>query len=282
MIVLLNLFVILCVTFTNDVNGERLWQNPVEMNDKDPYLAYITRVNSNLQPIFQPYLGLIYNKQKSPQQPRYAYSNDKQLTRSPLTFTRRIDEETKTELIFHCGSLTCPNTTHKCETLFQSDLENSNRIMSIQCLSITNNILSEKTSKSNQDSSEMFYIKTQTVDDVSHLDELEKRLFSGNVDAIEPGNTFHCNFLTCPSETHSCKSTFDAVSQDVIKMRVTTQCLSITNEVLVERTTISKSPLSGSYYIEFKTVESEHFNDEILSNEPSSGSVNSEEVSKKI
>ena len=310
MIVLLKLFVLFFVTFANKErynNPSNRWENPTIQKSKyeDPILAYITRVNSNLEPIFSPFLGVIYNDPNSSKQETNSgsYQNAQKHLKTNVVIRRVVNEdENEKEMVFHCDFLTCPNRTHSCETTVEADLEfGIQLIITTQCLSITNEDLSNKTTTSDQDSSGMYYFESQTEDDeiepvASDLDfdysnkntskisieseqyvneneslekseeallvptESENIMLRRNADAIDEEIIFHCDRLACPSKTHSCKSTFIAIPHHFNEMNITTQCLSITNEVLIARST-TKNLSDKGYFFEINTINHELFDD---------------------
>ena len=269
---------------------------------EDPILAYITRINSNLQPMYAPFLGYIYNNYDAPKQPAFSYSGGK--AQRPITaahiFKRRNVYEDEKEMIFHCDYEECPSKTHSCESTLEAVSENSIKLrITTQCMSITKEYLRTTIFSTNNHTAGMFYYETpdKTMNDeiklsVSNLDYyyphkdqsasnesehnvneaeypeeseenilISKEMSRRNADAIDEEIIFHCVQLTCPSKTHSCKSTFIAVPEDFIEINVTTQCLSITNEVLEEKSTKYNNPLSDMYYFEFKAIDHEN-NDE--------------------
>ncbi|CAO1411249.1 unnamed protein product [Diamesa serratosioi] len=269
--VLLKLLVICCVTFVfGDVPrfGESTWQNPVETNYEDPILAYITRVNSNLQPMFAPFLGYIYNNYNAPKQPAFAYpSGVAHQRRAKNFFKRRNENEAEKEIIYHCDYEKCPRDTHSCESTAEKVSENTVVFrITTSCLSVTNEALITRVFSSSNHTGGIFTY--ETLDKPKLDDEINTKKMMikpnetitkrGNDDAIEKETIFRCDQLTCPSETHRCKSTFIAVPEEFIEMKVTTQCLSITNEVLDEQSTNHKNPLSEYFYFEFDVVEDEY------------------------
>ena len=288
MIVILKLFVIFSVTFANeevkndDVKnwkrfGESSWQNQLGNYYADPILAYITRLDSNLQPMAAPYLDYIWNTYTPI--PAIAYfGDDAQEHLSRNTFSRRNADEKK--ITFHCENLVCPTKTNSCESTIEVISEDDIQIqINTQCLSITNEVLSNKTLISSNVSSGMFYFEIQTLDgenestvsDTKSIvvpSESEKNMSNGNVLGIREEIILHCNFMTCPNQTHICKYTFKAVPVDFTDIEVTTQCLSRTNEVLVEQTTITKNPSSDRYYFEIEPYDRELFYDEKYPTEP--------------
>lgn len=257
MIVLLKLFVLFCVTFAsqekyNDevINlkrfGESSWQSSLEINYANPILAYITRLNSNLQPIAVPYLDYIYNTYTP--EPAIAYfGDDAQEYLATNIFSRRNAND-ENEIIFFCEYLECPAKTHSCETIIEVISEVYNEIqITTQCLSETNEVLNNVTLTSSDISNAMYYLEIQRKDfNDSHSELIQSHKI-----------ILHCDFLTCPTQTNICKSTFNAVPEDFIEIEVNTQCLSITNEVLLERITNSKNPSSERYY--YIVIESDQF-----------------------
>lgn len=252
MIVLLELIFVFSVTFAieennNDVDfkrfGDNSWQYPVENNFEDPILASISQVDSNLLPIMEPFLGLIFNKYDTPIQPYFAYfSDDAQEHLTTNSFYRKSVNEIEKEIIFYCDSLECPSKTHSCETTVQAISENNFRLRTATlCLSRTYEILRRTVTSSRNHTSGMFYYENQNDEKDPEMDGEE--------------NIFYCLDLPCPSETHSCKTSFHAVNESVIKMEAITQCLSIIQEVLDEKTTRSNFPLNDRFYFELKAID---------------------------
>lgn len=339
MIVLLNLFVMFCVTFANEENNNEglemskrfygnSWQSSMENNRADPILAYVTRLNSNLQPMSARYLSNLYNIYTP--EPAVAYFNDDaQEYISSNHFSRKNANAAEKEITFHCEYFECPSKTHSCESIVEIISEDGVQVQVItQCLSITNEVLINKTSISSDVTSGMYYFEIQRkahnkepevlndgnnyqadyghplskecpettespVTDVSNdgkefqsdygMDVISKECRGKGESQETPGEPqsnevfeeletrsdvskeeviLHCDFLKCPSQTHNCKSTFNVFAEDYNEIEVITQCLSIMNEVLIERTTISKNPFSDRYYFEIKSNDDEIEQDE--------------------
>lgn len=286
MIVFLKLFVLFGVTFASQEKnndevknlkrfGESSWQSPMENNYADPILAYITRLNSNLQPIALPYLDYIYNTYTSESAIAY-FGDDAQEYLTTNIFSRRNAHD-ENEIIFFCEYLKCPAKTHSCESTIEVISEDDNEIqITTQCLSETNEVLNNITLSSSDISNAMYYLEIQRKDvnkpaeandfndshsDLDHLKNSSSILFSKKSTDTESSKELdhstrlqsheiilYCDFMTCPSQTHICKSTFNAVPEDFIEIEVNTQCLSVTNEVLLERISNSKNPSNERYY----------------------------------
>ena len=259
MIVLLRLVFIFFVTFGIDKNeaknvkrfGGSSWHNPMENNIEEPMLASIAKVDSNLQPISEPFLGLIYNNYNALVQPNLAYyGNEAQKYLTTNFYSRRTGQEDEKEIIYVCDFLKCPSLTHSCESEVHAISEYKTTIRTTTlCLSLTNETLRQTVLSSSDHSSGMFYYENQVTED------------EDDSESDEGENMFHCNDLACPSETISCKSTFKAIPEDFTEIEVTTQCLSITHEVLAERTTNSNNPLNDRYYYELKAIDSNVINE---------------------
>ena len=214
MIVFINLFVILCVTFANeeDSNDEEedwkrfygnSWSSSEENNEPDSILAYVTRLDSNLQPMSAPYLSNLYNIY-NPTPDNVYFDDDSQEYITKDYFSRKnADAKDNVE-----------------------ELE-ENR--------------GKGESQENVESLE-------TSDEQESYERLKPYVFEEEV-------ILHCDSLTCPSQTHNCKSTFNVLSKDFNEIEVITQCLSITNEVLAERTTVSKNLVNDRYYFEIEEID---------------------------
>lgn len=260
MFVLLEFIFIFSVTFAieekiNDVTFKRFeddsWmQLPVENNYEDPILASISQVDSNLQSIMEPFLGLIYNKYDTPMQPNFAYfSDDAQDQLTTNSFYRKSVNEIEKEIIFYCDSLECPSKTHSCKTTVEAISENNFRLKTATlCLSRTNETLRRTVISSRNHTSGIFYYENQNYEKDPEMNGEE--------------NIFHCLDLPCPSETHSCKTSFHAVNESFIEMEAITQCLSISHTILDEKTTRFNNPLNDRFYFELKAIDHENVKSE--------------------
>ena len=59
---------------------------------------------------------------------------------------------------------------------------------------------------------------------------------------------YHCDNMQCPKATHSCVSTAGAIAGEKNQIRIVTQCLSETNEILANKTFNSRDVESGMFY----------------------------------
>ncbi|CAO1398139.1 unnamed protein product [Diamesa hyperborea] len=244
MIVLIKLIFIFSVTFANKGTYSKATKNVKRFggNPKidEPILATIAQVDSNLQPISQPFLGLIYNNHNSKVQPNLEYYGDEaQQYLTSNFYTRRTGNGDEKEIVFYCDYMACPSTTYSCESTVHAISEYKATIRTTTlCLSLNNEVLRSTVLSSSDHSSGMFNYQLTDNQEGSQMDE----------ESI----IFHCDQLTCPSKTNRCKSIFRAVPEEFTEIEVTTQCLSNTNDVLEEKTTKSNNPVNDRFYYELK------------------------------
>ncbi|CAO1411240.1 unnamed protein product [Diamesa serratosioi] len=78
-----------------------------------------------------------------------------------------------------------------------------------------------------------------------------------NLNPVLKESKLKCDNIICPSKTHSCKSTVEAVPEEYLKIKTVTQCLSINNEVLATKNSEANNPSRGKYMFVIQTMDNQ-------------------------